>query len=169
MVTNDAGAAFLEAMAEQFCRQQGLTPAVVLFLDQGGQVHVVGSDVLDPPEIRIILEAAFKTTGHEPEHFTVDRSGNMATEDGPQELPPEQIVTMLLKVIGDKAPVRDVEFGMDLDDPLKWWAKAMLRSGRLRAVEVKVEDARLGAVEALAELGRELGLSIRIRDVVTGE
>lgn len=81
-----------------------------------------------------------------------------------EKLAPQEIVVRLLEVIGEKTPAKSVEFGYDEDDERRWWAKAVLRSGRVRTAEVIVDDFRMGPVEALAELGRELGLSIRIQE-----
>lgn len=86
--------------------------------------------------------------------------------DDPIIAKPEEIVALLVKTIGDKTPAREVEFGYDEDNPLKWWAKARMRSGRVRSAEVIVTELEMGPVEALAELGRELGLSIRVRDPI---
>jgi hypothetical protein len=87
----------------------------------------------------------------------------------PEVLPPEEIVALLLRTIEEKTPARDIEFGYDEDNNLKWWAKVTLRSGRVRTAEVKVDDIRLGPVKALAEVGRELGLSVRIREPIHDE
>lgn len=95
---------------------------------------------------------AMRTTEHEP--------------TPPEVLLPEEIVAKLLDVIGSKTPIKSIEFGYDEDDALRWWAKATLRSGRVRMAEVRVDHMQLGPVHALAELGRELGLSIRIRDAI---
>lgn len=98
-----------------------------------------------------------------------ERCGAQRTK-GPDGQPligdPGEIVVMLIRLIKEKTPIRDVEFGYDEDDHNRWWAKATLRSGRVRMAEVQVKDFRLGPVQALAELGRELGLSIRIRDPI---
>lgn len=83
----------------------------------------------------------------------------------PEVKRPEEIVVQLVDLIG-KGPVRDVEFGHDEDDPLKWWAKATMRSGRVRMAEVRVDYVPMGPVQALAELARELGYSVRIRDPI---
>ena len=82
----------------------------------------------------------------------------------PEILPWEKVIARLLDVIGEKTPTASVEFGWDEDDPRKAWAKAHLRSGRVRMAEAQNDDVRLAAIDAVAELGRELGLSIRIRD-----
>jgi hypothetical protein len=81
----------------------------------------------------------------------------------PKRMTPEECVVELIKVIEEKAPVSSLEFGFDEDDPKHWWAKATTRSGRVRMSEVDVEHMAMGPVEALGELARELGLSVRIR------
>ena len=87
----------------------------------------------------------------------------------PEPVDVKQATIALLEAIRSKAPVRVLEFGFDEDDELKWWAKATLRSGRVRTAEVTVEDPQLGAVEVLGEIARECGLSVRIGFKYTDE
>ena len=43
-----------------------------------------------------------------------------------------------------------------------YWAKARMRSGRVRSVELKHADPRLGVLHVITELAREVGLSVNV-------
>lgn len=87
---------------------------------------------------------------------------------------PEQATAQLIEIMRRKAPVESVEFGYfpraDGSEPqagelTTYWAKARLRSGRVRTVELQHSNPRLGIMLAIAELAREVGLSVNINVV----
>ena len=43
-----------------------------------------------------------------------------------------------------------------------YWAKARMRSGRVRSVELKHAAPRLGVLYVITELAREVGLSVNV-------
>lgn len=87
---------------------------------------------------------------------------------------PEQAVAGLIEIMRRKAPVESIEFGYfpraDGSEPqagemTTYWAKARMKSGRVRTAELQHSNPRLGVLLVIAELAREVGLSVNINVV----